>query len=90
MSNVELFRRYKLQNPGKYASKYGNKTPEEVASGAQPEIESPIKFTVKPLKELETSFAPAPEFAPEPDAVHPDVDNIAPPKKAKKSKKNAV
>lgn len=59
MLTIDLLRRYKQQNPVKYAHKYGNRTPEEVmetptASTPAPVIQSNVVVTGK--KELEMEF----------------------------------
>jgi hypothetical protein len=68
--NAEFYKQYKTQNPAKYAIKYGEKTPEELAGievPASPEIEGPVKVVMNAPKEIEM------EFKPEPDIITPVV-----------------
>lgn len=83
--NAEFYRAYKRQNPVKYAIKYGDKTPEELASPTQGLDPAPtINMVIKPVKEVETAFsqeAPIAEIAP---PVAPPVPQVEKPKKPRK------
>lgn len=64
---IALLKAYKLQNPRKYALKYGDKTPEEITlPPAAPFLTGSVKIEMGETKEVEQEFKPAPEPAPAP------------------------
>jgi hypothetical protein len=91
IQDLDLLRRYKVQNPRKYALKFGDKLPEEVVlKPANPFNTGSVKVEVGQAKAVEMELkepAPEPVFAP--PVVAPTLqEEPKAPKKVRKPVKN--